>query len=620
MGRYQITARIGVGGMGQVFLARSPGGRSIAIKVVRPELAREPDFRRRFAREVAAARRVNGAFTAGVVDADPDGSPAWLATVYVPGVSLGEAVRRHGPWPGSAVLALGAGLAEALEAIHDAGVVHRDLKPSNILLAVDGPRVIDFGISITSEASALTGTGVAIGTAGFMSPEQLTGAPVGPASDVFALGAVLAYTATGAGPFGTGSAHALHYRTVHQHPELRALPPELCGIVAACLAKQPGERPALADILRQFASDTPGRGGAHSTHSLTEPGWMPSPAAGLVREHAGVTRPRTPPAPPPLPLPPRQPVRPEPDGFHRAPTQPGKQPGRAGKQSRTKRFFRSEAPTPTARASAGLVLSFAAGSHGGLVRESNEDSGYAAPRLLAVADGMRGHAASPAAGRIASSEVISTIITLEDGGPGANLLTSLHTAVQRANDQLHTMVEEDPQLEGMSTTLTALLWTGQRLGLAHVGNSRAYLLRNSVLTQITQDHTWVQRLVDERHITEEEAATHPQRSLLLRTLGSSNNMEPDLSIREVRARDRYLICSHGLSGVGSHQSLQDTLTGYQRPQDAVTELIRLALRGGGPDNITAIVADVLDLDTDDTLAGELFNTPVIVGAVTENQY
>ncbi|MFD5407192.1 serine/threonine-protein kinase [Streptomyces griseorubiginosus] len=135
VGRYRITARIGAGGMGQVFLGRSPGGRPVAIKVVRPELAREPDFRRRFAREVAAAKRVNGAFTAGVVDADPDASPAWLVTAYVPGVSLGEAITEHGPWPAPAVLALGAGLAEALEAIHDAGVVHRDLKPSNILLA-----------------------------------------------------------------------------------------------------------------------------------------------------------------------------------------------------------------------------------------------------------------------------------------------------------------------------------------------------------------------------------------------------------------------------------------------------------------------------------------------------
>ncbi|MFD9790910.1 Stp1/IreP family PP2C-type Ser/Thr phosphatase [Streptomyces sp. NPDC059070] len=262
-----------------------------------------------------------------------------------------------------------------------------------------------------------------------------------------------------------------------------------------------------------------------------------------------------------------------------------------------------------------LSLRFAAGSHKGMIREGNEDSGYAGPRLLAIADGMGGQAA----GEVASSEVISTLVTLDDDVPGSDILTSLGTAVQRANDQLRMMVEEDPQLEGMGTTLTALLWTGQRLGLVHVGDSRAYLLRDGVLTQITQDHTWVQRLVDEGRITEEEATTHPQRSLLMRALGSGDHVEPDLSIREVRAGDRYLICSDGLSGVVSHQTMEDTLASYQGPQETVQELIQLALRGGGPDNITVIVADVLDVDSGDTLAGRLSDTPVIVGAVAENQ-
>ncbi|WP_416977887.1 Stp1/IreP family PP2C-type Ser/Thr phosphatase [Streptomyces sp. T028] len=263
-----------------------------------------------------------------------------------------------------------------------------------------------------------------------------------------------------------------------------------------------------------------------------------------------------------------------------------------------------------------LSLRFAAGSHKGMIREGNEDSGYAGPRLLAIADGMGG----AAAGEVASSEAISTIVALDDDVPGSDVLTSLGTAVQRANDQLRSLVEEDPQLEGMGTTLTALLWTGQRLGLVHVGDSRAYLLRDGVLTQITQDHTWVQRLVDEGRITEEEATTHPQRSLLMRALGSGEHVEPDLSIREVRAGDRYLICSDGLSGVVSHQTLEDTLASYQGPQETVQELIQLALRGGGPDNITVIVADVLDLDTGDTLAGQLSDTPVVVGAVAEVQH
>ncbi|MEU4892152.1 PP2C family serine/threonine-protein phosphatase [Streptomyces sp. NPDC044780] len=262
-----------------------------------------------------------------------------------------------------------------------------------------------------------------------------------------------------------------------------------------------------------------------------------------------------------------------------------------------------------------LSLRFAAGSHKGMIREGNEDSGYAGPRLLAIADGMGGQAA----GEVASSEVISTLVQLDDDVPGSDILTSLGSAVQRANEQLRVMVEEDPQLEGMGTTLTALLWTGQRLGLVHVGDSRAYLLRDGVLTQITQDHTWVQRLVDEGRITEEEAGTHPQRSLLMRALGSGDHVEPDLSIREVRAGDRYLICSDGLSGVVSHQTLEETLASYQGPHETVQELIQLALRGGGPDNITCIVADVLDVDGGDTLAAQLNDTPVIVGAVAENQ-
>ncbi len=260
-----------------------------------------------------------------------------------------------------------------------------------------------------------------------------------------------------------------------------------------------------------------------------------------------------------------------------------------------------------------LVLRFAAGSHKGLIREGNEDSGYAGPRLLAVADGMGG----AAAGEVASSEVLGSIVRLDEDVPGADLLTLLGDAVQGANDRLRQMVEEDPQLEGMGCTLTAMLWTGQRMGLVHVGDSRAYLLRDGGLVQITQDHTWVQRLVDEGRITPEEAETHPQRSLLMRALDGRGQVEPDLSIREVRAGDRYLICSDGLSGPVSHQTLQDTLGSYYAPEQTVQELIQLALRGGGPDNITCIVADVLDVGATDTLSGQFNDVPVVVGAVAE---
>ncbi|WP_062209641.1 PP2C family serine/threonine-protein phosphatase [Streptomyces sp. NBRC 109706] len=264
-----------------------------------------------------------------------------------------------------------------------------------------------------------------------------------------------------------------------------------------------------------------------------------------------------------------------------------------------------------------LSLRFAAGSHVGMIRGHNEDSGYAGPRLLAIADGMGGQAA----GEVASSEVISTLVPLDDDIPGSDLLTSLDASVQRANDQLRGMVADDARLDGMGTTLTALLWTGQRLGVVHVGDSRAYLLREGQLTQITQDHTWVQRLVDEGRITEEEATTHPQRSLLMRALGSADRVEADLSIREVRPGDRYLLCSDGLSGVVSAETLRDTLNTQSAPQDTVSELIELALRGGGPDNITCIIADVVNVDTQesDTLARQLYDAPQVVGAVAETQ-
>ncbi|MFH8371707.1 ABC transporter substrate-binding protein [Streptomyces sp. NPDC018031] len=254
VGPYRIVARLGAGGMGRVYLGRSRGGRPVAVKVVRPELAGDEDFRRRFAREVTAARQVNGVYTAGVVDADPDGDPAWLATAYVRGVSLDAAVAAHGPLPEPAVLALGAGLAEALEAIHTAGVVHRDLKPSNVLLAADGPRVIDFGISVVAETSALTRAGTLIGTPGFMSPEQLRGRPVHTAGDVFSLGAVLVFAATGVGPFGVGSTHGVLFRTVYEPPDTAALPPgRLLELATWCLAKDPAERPTVPALTDEFA-------------------------------------------------------------------------------------------------------------------------------------------------------------------------------------------------------------------------------------------------------------------------------------------------------------------------------------------------------------------------------
>jgi eukaryotic-like serine/threonine-protein kinase len=246
---YRLAARLGAGGMGRVYLSHTQGGRPVAIKVVRPELADDPAFRRRFRREVEAARRVRGAYTAELIDADADGAPPWLATLYVPGPSLAEAVARRGPLPVPAVLWLMAGVAEALQAIHGAGIVHRDLKPSNVLLAADGPRVIDFGISLASDASAHTATGSAVGTPQFMAPEQATAGEVTAATDVFALGQTAAFAALGEPLYGDGPAATVLYRIVHEEPGLSRLPEQLRPMIARCLTAAPQERATLAEIV-----------------------------------------------------------------------------------------------------------------------------------------------------------------------------------------------------------------------------------------------------------------------------------------------------------------------------------------------------------------------------------
>ncbi|MGW1513473.1 serine/threonine-protein kinase [Streptomyces sp. NPDC002394] len=320
IGGYRLQARLGSGGMGVVYLAHTPGGRPIALKAVREEFAGDPEFRLRFAQEVASAERIHGLFTAQVVASGVDAPTPWLATAYIPGPSLHQVVQRHGPLPARTVLLLMAGIAEALQAIHGAGVVHRDLKPANVLIAEDGPRVIDFGIARAADAVALTGVGLSIGTAAFMAPEQALGRPVSPATDVFALGALIAYVASGETPFGEGPESAALYRVVHERPDLARVPHDLRDLLAWCLAKRPEDRPATVDLIaavhahplvggrpefaegwlpQSVSSEVVGRAArpapVHAQPTLAAP--APTPAPGMSPSPA----PGPPPAPTPVP-------------------------------------------------------------------------------------------------------------------------------------------------------------------------------------------------------------------------------------------------------------------------------------------------------------------------------
>ncbi|MFD7441005.1 serine/threonine-protein kinase [Streptomyces sp. NPDC059909] len=276
MGAYRLLFLLGEGGMGRVYLARSPGGRTVALKTVHAGMSDAPGFRARFAREVRACQAVSGPGTAPVVAADPDAAVPWLATAYVPGPSLAEAVHEHGPLDGPALWRLLGGLAEALTTVHKAGLVHRDLKPSNVLLALDGPRLIDFGIARAADDAGLTGTGLVIGSPGFMSPEQITGKEeVDERSDIFALGVLLAYAGRGRGPFGSGAGPELGYRVVHDEPDLSGLPGTFAEAVRGCLAKDPAQRSSLAELVAQARENI-----------TADPDWLPASLTSAVARRA----------------------------------------------------------------------------------------------------------------------------------------------------------------------------------------------------------------------------------------------------------------------------------------------------------------------------------------------
>ncbi|MFJ3233843.1 bifunctional serine/threonine-protein kinase/ABC transporter substrate-binding protein [Streptomyces sp. NPDC086787] len=290
---HRLLGRLGAGGMGVVYLARSPHGSLVALKVIQAEYGEDAGFRERFRREAEAARRVTSPWVAALVDADTEAARPWLATVFVPGPSLGEAVVAHGPLPERGVRVLGARLAEALRDIHTAGLVHRDVKPGNVLLALDGPRLIDFGVARDPRDTALTSTGVVVGTPGFLPPEQAGGGgEPGPAGDVFSLGCVLAHAATGRPPFGTGTVDALLFRTVHDTPDLDGVPPGLAGAVRDCLAKDPAARPTAGELARRLATTSP-TSPADPRELLRAAGvpgdetaWLPEPLVRMIAERS----------------------------------------------------------------------------------------------------------------------------------------------------------------------------------------------------------------------------------------------------------------------------------------------------------------------------------------------
>ncbi|MFI1168445.1 serine/threonine-protein kinase [Streptomyces sp. NPDC020801] len=290
-GHYRLESCLGSGGMGVVHLARSTSGMKLAVKVVHAQFAKDPEFRGRFRQEVAAARRVSGAFTASVVDADPEAGRPWMATLFIPGPSLSEHVKRNGPMDAAQLRRLMAGLAEALRDIHRVGVVHRDLKPSNVLLAEDGPKVIDFGISRPKDSELRTETGKLIGTPPFMAPEQFRRPrEVGPAADIFALGSVMVHAATGRGPFDSDSPYVVAYQVVHDEPDLTGVPDNLAPLVLRCLAKEPEDRPTPDELMRELRSVA----ASYDTQAFIpaqRAGAPPAPEAGSEPEHSG-SRPR----------------------------------------------------------------------------------------------------------------------------------------------------------------------------------------------------------------------------------------------------------------------------------------------------------------------------------------
>ncbi|MFB6955617.1 protein kinase [Streptomyces sp. NPDC056309] len=428
VGAYRLLARLGAGGMGQVFLARSDRGRTVAVKLVRPELAQQEEFRARFRQEVRAARQVGGYWTAPVLDADTEAAVPWVATGYVAGPSLQQVVGHdHGPLPERSVRILAAGLAGALKDIHAAGLIHRDLKPSNVLVTIDGPRVIDFGIARALETvtdGGLTRTGALVGSPGFMAPEQVRGDRVTTACDVFCLGSVLAYAATGALPFGGADSgvHALMYRIAEKEPDLEALPEGIADLVRACLKKDPAARPTVDQIIqRTGAEDTIADG------RLRDP-WLPSALVAQLGRHAvqlleaeNPEEPREPAAPPDLTKNPTGPAgqatgAPGPYGPSRA---PGEVPGAPTAGLGAAAAAASGAPGPYGAPASSGTPDAAGGSGGADAVPGPPAAGVPGPHGASVSPGAPGAAGVPGGAGAVSGAPAAGSGAAGDGSQGS---------------------------------------------------------------------------------------------------------------------------------------------------------------------------------------------------------
>jgi hypothetical protein len=375
---YVLRARLGSGGMGNVYLSFSPGGYPLAIKVVKQAFADDPEFRRRFSREITAAQQVQGYYTAPVRDAAPDDEIPWYATAYIAGPSLQAAVAEHGPFPVPPVYRLLAGAAEGIAAVHAAGLIHRDLKPANVLLADDGPRVIDFGLAQADSYSRLTGTGIAIGTPAYMSPEQVRGTVTG-ATDIFALGHLALFAATGHNAFSEGHTDALFYRLLNEPPDLHNCPVELRAIIAHCLAKNPADRPSVGEVIA-FAGAALRGPAMH----MADRAWLPQPVAESLTDYSAAN----------APLP----------GIVAAPARPVPQPDRGPAHAApTRTLLRPAILLPAALlVAAGAVLGFVAGQTG------SASAREAAPGPSSPAAQSSSPVTSPSTRPVAASSGIGT--------------------------------------------------------------------------------------------------------------------------------------------------------------------------------------------------------------------